>query len=103
MICTNCSKNLSDKDFFLKQTVCYHCIYQIKTREKKQKIYKCQECQCYFSNDQKCKKRPRTVYCSLICAARSRRNPANDHWTKKLRKAVPQNFGYSPGLGARNV
>ena len=92
MICTRCNKDHPDKDFLLKKTICYHCVYEIKSKDKKSQTITrnhCRNCGEEIFFDPTAKKRQRSVFCSKECAFEGHKEMSNNHWTRKLRSRVP--------------
>lgn len=93
MICNCCNKDLIEKDFLLKQTCCFRCVYLKKIKNKKKekpiKVCVCRNCKREFTKNLEIKKRQRTVFCSDACAEIGYKDMKKNHWTRRLRSNFP--------------
>ena len=92
MICDNCKIERLEKDFINNQKFCYRCEYRKKLlnspkKRTKKPIY-CRMCGDEVVHDKSLKKNPRTSFCSVECANEGHKISIDNHWTRKVRKAV---------------
>lgn len=84
MICETCKKDLDQKDFILRNTSCYRCVYKEKSKlcpkKKKEKANNCKICGSEIPKNDK--KRQRWIYCSSECFEKGHTITMNSHWTK---------------------
>lgn len=99
MICPGCNKECEDRDFLMKQVVCYRCMYRLKTekdkktKKERKKIF-CRQCDKEILTDKYSKKRQRTIYCSQECYTIAHKIMAQNYWTKALREKVQLQRSY---------
>lgn len=87
MRCLECACEYPETDFLMKNTVCYHCVYNKKiklvAKEKKQGFC-CKVCNAMFDIDKNKKGRQRNIYCSSKCARVAHNEQMQNFWTNKI-------------------
>jgi len=94
MLCQKCNIDFPDKDFMKGIKICFRCVYKEKSGIKLTKNSDfqglCRNCKNpIIINSSTPYGRPRSIYCSRVCAKDGHIEQNKNYWTQKLKRQIP--------------